>query len=67
MLLVAYGYFQELGEVNTWSLVFGFFWLTVPMSFATYFIPRVLLHAVALMNGYRPEEDDQKPYRSDSG
>ena len=66
-VLIVYGYFDEFGETETWSLVFGFFWLTVPMSLATYFMPRILLHAVALSNGYEPEEDREGPRRSDSG
>ena len=66
-LLIVYGYFDELGETNTWGLIFGFFWLTIPMSFATYILPRVVLRAMPIMNGYKPDEDDQQRYRSDSG
>ena len=55
--LVAMGYFNEFGQTDTWFLIFGFFWLTVPMSFATYLMPRYLLRVVPLMNGYKPEGD----------
>ena len=55
-VLAANGYFQEFGEGNTGFLIFGFLWLTVPTSFATYFVPRLLLKIVPLMNGYRHDE-----------
>ena len=66
-LLIVYGYFDELGETYTWGLIFGFFWLTIPASFATYILPRVVLRVMPIMNGYQPDEDDQQRYRSDSG
>ena len=67
LLLVVYGYFDELGETNTWGLVFGFFFLTITASFATYIVPRVVFRVMPIMNGYRPDEDDRQRYRSDSG
>ena len=57
-MLAAMGYFREFGQTDTWFLIFGFFWMTVPMSFATYFIPRLLLRVMPLMNGYKPEDDE---------
>lgn len=57
MMLATLGFFQEFGETNTGFLIFGFLWMTVPMSFATYFIPRLLLRLVPVMNGYEPNED----------
>ena len=57
-MLAVLGYFREFDQPNTGILIFGFLWLTVPISFATYFIPRLLLHLVPLMNGYKPDEDD---------
>ena len=57
-LLTATGYFREFGQTSTAFLIFGFFWMTVPMAFASYFIPRLLLRAVPLMNGYKPDMDD---------
>jgi hypothetical protein len=56
-MLARLGYFAEFGQGNTGFLIFGFLWLTIPMSLATYFIPRMLLHDVPLMNGYKPDED----------
>ncbi len=50
------GFFQEFRQGNKWSLIFGFLWLVVPMSFATYFLPRWLLKIMPLMNGYRHDE-----------
>ena len=57
-LLVVAGFFQEFGEANTAFLIFGFLWMTVPMSFATYFIPRLLLKMMPLMNGYKHDEHE---------
>lgn len=57
-MLAAMGYFREFGQTDTWFLVFGFFWMTIPMSFVTYLIPRLLLRAMPLMNGYKPEDDE---------
>ena len=54
------GYFREFDGTNTWPLIFGFLWLTIPMSFATYFLPRVLLKIMPLMNGYRHDEREEK-------
>ena len=57
-MLAVLGYFQEFGQIHTGFLIFGFLWMTVPMSFATYFVPRLLLRLMPLMNGYNPDEDD---------
>lgn len=56
-LLASAGFFQDIGDVSTGWQILGFFWMTVPMSFATYLMPRVLLKVVPLMNGYRHDED----------
>ena len=55
-MLAVLGFFREFGQTNTGILIFGFLWMTVPMSFATYFIPKLLLRLVPLMNGYKPDE-----------
>jgi len=55
-MLAMVGFFDEFGKSSTGFLIFGFLWMTVPMSFATYFIPRLLLRVVPLMNGYEPDE-----------
>jgi hypothetical protein len=56
-LLAVMGYFHEFGQTDTWFLIFGFLWMTVPMSFATYFMLRLVLRAIPLMNGYKPQDD----------
>ena len=56
-MLAASGFFDDLDETNTWFMALGFFWMTIPMSFATYFVPRLILRVVPLMNGYRPEAE----------
>ena len=56
-MLWAIGYFREFEQADTGFLIFGFFWMTVPMALATYFIPRILLRAIPLMNGYKPEDE----------
>jgi hypothetical protein len=56
-MLWAIGYFREFGRADRGFLIFGFFWMTVPMSFATYFIPRILLRVMPLMNGYKPDDE----------
>jgi len=57
-MLAKVGFFQEFGETNTGWLIFGFLWMTVPMSFATYFMPRLLLKLMPLINGYRQNEHE---------
>ena len=57
-VLAVLGYFREFGQANTGFLIFAFLWMTVPVSFATDFIPGLLLRLVPLMNGYNPDEDD---------
>ena len=57
-MLARNGYFREYGHGNVAFLIFGFLWLTVPLSFATYFIPRFLLRSVPIMNGYKPEDEE---------
>lgn len=59
-MLAKGGYFREFDGTNTWPLIFGFLWLTVPTSFATYLMPRVLLKIMPLMNGYRHDEQEEK-------
>ncbi len=71
-LLVAYGYFDEFDETSPretrfWGLLFGFFWLTIPMSFAIYLLSRLVLNALVVSSGYKPDEKAWKPSRSDSG
>ena len=56
-MLTAIGYFREFGQTDARFLIFGFFWMTIPMSLATYGMPRLLLRVVPLMNGYKPEND----------
>ena len=56
VMLAKLGYFQDFGKTNTWFLIFGFLWLTVPASFATYFMPRILFKLIPRLNGYRHEE-----------
>ena len=57
MILVATGYFDQDDKTNSWFLWFGFLWMTVLPAMATYLIPRFILRAVPLMNGYVPEQD----------
>ena len=57
-MLGSLGYFREFNQTNRGILIFGFLWMTVPVSFATYLIPRLLLRGVPLMNGYNPDKDD---------
>ena len=38
--LASLGFFAEFGQANMGFLIFGFLWMTVPISFATYFIPK---------------------------
>ncbi len=58
-VLASLGFFGEFGQANTGFLIIGFFWMTVPISFATYFIPRLLLRIVPIMNGYKPDENEK--------
>jgi len=58
-ILAMTGFFKEFGEANTAFLIFGFLWMTVPMSFATYLMPRLLLKMMPLMNGYRHDEHEE--------
>lgn len=55
--LASLGYFSEISHESTGFSVLGFLWLTVPASFATYCLPRLLLRVVPIMNGYKPDED----------
>jgi len=55
-MLAKIGFFQEFGETNTGFLIFGFLLMTVPMSYATYILPRLVLKIMPLMNGYRHDE-----------
>lgn len=56
-VLAASGYYQEISQTNTGFLIFGFLCMTVPMSFATYFIPRLVLRLVPVMNGYNTDDN----------
>ena len=57
-MLATMGYFHKFGQANTQFMLFGFLWMTVPMSFATYVIPRLLLRVIPLINGYKPEDEE---------
>jgi hypothetical protein len=56
-MLWALGYFRGFGQADTVFLIFGFLWMTIPISFATYIVPRLILRVVPLMNGYKPDEE----------
>jgi hypothetical protein len=57
-MLWALGYFRGFGQADTVFLIFGFLWMTIPISLATYIVPRLILRVVPLMNGYKPDEEE---------
>jgi len=41
------------------ALVFGFIWLTVPISYLSYYMLKFVFGATLAMNNYSPPKDDQ--------